>query len=323
MLLPRRLLILLCVPDAVVFKNFISMPAEPFAALRDSSRGELVKGVADAGKKTLLRAVKTMRAVVKDALAGRGHGAGSGGPGSPASSTGGKNPEDLAFRDMELYLFGQAPLLTSLYNSAAAYAVRAREQAQLLLDFGAALKALGQTEAEGGPAAESFNQVGLAAWASSTAAYEAAVCETEAFVEKLADYVRECRSVRETMEARSRASADRAEALGEVERISALISSLNANPTAQAMKDRMTAESELINAKRIAGEARAEYDNAAQQVVQQVDKMRGAMVGDFRAMLLDFVTIQVRTEVKLAAAWEKVASETGQAASAYGAVSVA
>lgn len=292
-------------PFAVAFKNFISMPAEPFSALRDGSRNQMVKGVAEKSKRTVLRVIKLATVLAKSAISqARGTGAAP----VAVTSTANKTAEDAAFRDLELYLLGQAPLLTGLYNAAAATAVRSREQAQLLLDFGAALRSMGQTE--GGALGESFTQVGLASWAASTAAYEAAVCETEAVVEKLADYVRGTRAIRETLDSRSEASAERADCLAEVERLTNLISSLNANPTPQGMKDRAQAETELVEAKKAASEARSEYDSAAAAVVAEVERHRGALLIDFRSMLLDFVTTQVRTEMKLAAAWEKVAGET-------------
>jgi hypothetical protein len=140
------------------------------------------------------------------------------------ASAAARSAEDASFRDLEGYLLGSAPLVTALYNASAVHALRAREQAQLLLDFGAALRALGQTE--GGALGDSLSAVGLAAWASSTAEYEAAVCATEALVERLADYVRLARAVRETLDARARASADLADALTHVERLKARCASL-------------------------------------------------------------------------------------------------
>ena len=67
-------------------------------------------------------------------------------------ATKGSSPDDAAFAEVEAYLLGQAGPLTAVYNAAAALAVRYREQAQLLLDHGAALRSLGGTEVRGAAA---------------------------------------------------------------------------------------------------------------------------------------------------------------------------
>jgi len=290
------------------------MPAGPFTALREGSRGDQLKGAAAEGKRVVLKALKTAKVLVQDAIAqARGSGGGpSGGGGTSVAPAGGaaaaRSAEDASFRDLEGYLLGSAPLVTALYNASAAHALRAREQAQLLLDFGAALRALGQTE--GGALGDSLSAVGLAAWASSTAEYEAAVCATEALVERLADYVRLARAVRETLDARARASADLADALTHVERLKALVASLAHSAAPSAAKDRYAAEAELGEAQRLAAAARVEYDAAAAGVVAEAARARAGQAADVRAMLLDFVTTQVRTELKLAAAWEKSTATT-------------
>jgi hypothetical protein len=279
------------------------MPAEPFTALREGSRSDQMKDVAVQGKKQVMRVLKTATVIVKDAIAQARGNAPSSAPASTASS---RTVEDSSFRDLEMYLLGQAPLITALYNSSAALALRAREQAQLLLDLGAAMRALGQTET--GALGESLNSVGLACWASSTAAYEAAVCDTEALVERLADYVRLTRAVRETLDTRSRASADLADAITTVERLRSLVTSLSMSTAPSAAKDKYSADTDLSEAQKAAAEARTQYDAGAAAVIMEVDKLRGSMVVDFRSMLLDFVHTQLKTELKLAQAWEKVAA---------------
>ncbi len=122
--------------------------------------------------------------------------------GGSSGLTKGSSIEDASFASLEAYVLGQAGPLTAVYNASAALAIRYREQAQLLLDHGAALRSLGSTE--GGAYGASLSGVGLSTWAASTAAYEQAVQETELWVERLADHVRGLRATRELLEERVR-----------------------------------------------------------------------------------------------------------------------
>jgi hypothetical protein len=301
-------------PLADPFRKFISFSPEAFAGLRDSARTDKVKGVAEEGKKQILKLVKTSVIAVQGAIASA-----RGAPNASAagSSSASRSTEDISFAELETYLLGQAPLLTALYNESASVAVRAREQAQLLLDFGASLRALGQ--AEGGPLGSSLASVGLASWAASTAAYEQAVCETELFVERLADYVRGTRAVKECVDSRGRASAELAEAVGEVERLRSLIVALGSSPTPNAARDKAQAEIDLQIAQKVSADTRAAYDRVAAGVIAEVERLRVGMRVDFQGMALDFIAIQVRTELKLAGAWERIANDVAANAVAEGA----
>jgi len=309
------------------FRKFVAFPAEALASLREGSRTELVKGVAEEGKKTVLRLVKLASVQVQSAIA---QARGAPAPSSAATAGASVSVEDMSFSELEVYLLGQAPLLTALYNEAAAVAVRAREQAQLLLDFGASLRALGQSEggmaaAPGGPPppsslGTSLVAVGLASWAASTASYEEAVCETELFVERLADYVRGTRAVKEAVESRARASAELAEAQGELERLRAFgVALANSPPTATSGKDKAQNETDMAAAQKASAAAREFYDRAAAGLIGEVERMRGQMRADFKGMLLDLVSVQVRTELKLSQAWTRIEAEAARAAAAEGA----
>ena len=307
------------------------MPQESLAEVEKGARGELVKGIAEEGKRTVLKLIKTATVQAKAIVA---QARGQPQVAVAAAGSGSATVEDMSFADLEQYLLGQAPLVTALYNEAAGVAVRAREQAQLLLDFGSALRALGQSETGAGagagaaaPAAaggvgslsSSLMSVGLASWAASTAAYEQAVCETELFVEKLADYVRLTRAVKECLDSRARASADLSEATSELERLRAVgVALANGPMTPTSGKDKAQNEIDLQIAQKAAADARAFYDKAAASVLSETERLRANMRLDFRAMLLDFVSIQVRTELKLSQAWERIREETARVATAEG-----
>lgn len=275
----------------------------------------MVKGVAEEGKKTVMKFVKTATNAVSSTIHNlRGTAVI---PSSPSTAGASRSAEDMSFAELETYLLGQAPLLTALYNEAAAVAVRAREQAQLLLDYGASLRALGHSE--GGPVGQALSVVGLASWAASTASYEQAVCETELFVEKLADYVRGTRAVKECIDSRGKASAELAEAVAEVERLRALIVALAASPTPQAAASKAQAEVDLQMAQKASSDARSFYDKCAAGVIGEVERMRSSMRSDFRSMLLEFIATQVRTDLKLASAWDRIAAEAANTVTAEGA----
>lgn len=267
----------LCASDAL--KKFVTLPYDALAAVRDGSRGEMVRSVVADSRSRVMKLVKTATTTLTTTIAEvratsfvRLHGPdaprvlshcghreaarcyqvaragrraprtayrshshlashfftwtihhhphssastthlsthartqvrGGGGLASVTAGGGftkGSSADDAAFASIESYLLGQAGPLTAVYNAAAALAIRYREQAQLLLDHGAALRSLGSTE--GGAFGGSLSSVGLSTWAASTAAYEQAVQETELFVERLADHVRGLRATKELLEER-------------------------------------------------------------------------------------------------------------------------
>jgi hypothetical protein len=257
----------------------------------------------ETGKKTLVRLLKTASSVAHDAIATVRGG------GSTAASSVSASTQDVAFAELDAYLSAQAPLVELLHGAAEKLAQRSREQAALLLEFGHSLRALGT--AEGGSIGTNLTTAGTASWASSTTAYEQSVCHMEAFVEKLADYVRDARSIRTTLDERARASHALSEAAGEVDRLRALLTALSSSVAPTAMRDRQAAESELPAAAAAATAARAYYDKTVASVLTEVERKRTCMKTDFRSILLDFVSIQVRTENKLAAAWEVTAQKIG------------
>jgi hypothetical protein len=277
------------------------MSSEAMAFARDGNGA--TQRTLESGKKTIVRLLKTAGSVASDAFASvRGSGASASGP---ASST----THDLAFAELEAYLTTQAPLIALLYNAAATLANRYREQAQLLLEYGQALRALGA--AEGGAVGSNLTHVGTACWASSTTAYEQAVCQTESFVEKLADFVRDARAVRSTLDERSRASRQLTAASNDVDRLRALLTALATSAAPTAMRERQTAEADMAMATRAAIDARTYYDKVAAAILSEVERMRASQLASFRTILLDFVSCQHRTELKLANAWEAVAARVG------------
>jgi hypothetical protein len=278
------------------------------------SRAEqLVKGGVSGGKKVMLQIFKGASSLASTAYA-----AALGAPASAAASGVSSSAHDLAFGELEAYYEAQAPLVAALYSAAAVLSNRYRDQAQTLLAHGAALKKLG--ELEGGRLGDSLSRVGLAAWAASTVAYEQAVCQTEAFVEKLADAVRMARSVRDATAERRRASAQLGALSNEVDRLRALITALTNSPAPHAARDRALAEADMAAASRLATEARVYYDKVAQAYLAEAGRYRDALTTDARTMLLDFSTIQLRTEEKLAAAWEITAQHLGGAPRAQQAI---
>jgi len=75
----------------------------------------------------------------------------------------------------------------------------------------------------------------------------------------------------------------------------------------------------MAAAQRASTAAREFYDRAAAGLIGEVERMRAHMRADFKGMLLDFVSVQVRTELKLAQAWQRIEAEAARAAAAEGA----
>ena len=296
-----------------VLRQFLSLPADAFAALREARSGSgataAVGAAATAAGKNVFSFMKSVAkdvsAAANAATGGRvgsaaGGGSGAGGAGGAGAKP--KSAEDLSFEEVEAYVQLQAPLVTVLYNRAAGAAVRAREQAQLLLEYGAALRALGA--AEGGALGGSLSSAGLAVWADSTAHYEAAVAESELLVERLADVVRGIRAAKELLAERSRASGALYEALSAVEAQRARTIALASAPSAAAAAAKPQADADLAAAQVAVTTARDYYNRVAASVITEVDRYRVSLRADFRAMLLDIVHTHARQAAKLQAGWE-------------------
>jgi sorting nexin-1/2 len=276
--------------------KFVSLPNEAMTGVREGKGGvgSSVSNAASSAGSSVVKMLKGAASSISTAVSG----------GSSGSTRAGKSGEDLSFEEVETYLFGTGPLLINLYNNAAALAGTYRDQAQLLLDYGAALRALGSSEGEALGA--SLSSTGLSTWAASTASYEQAVQETELWVERLADLVRGIKSVRSMLSERSRVSAVLADSLAAVERLRSHITALGANPSASAATEKAKLDNDLVGAQNAVTEARAHYDKVAAAVIAEVERYRGDMRADFRAMLLDFANIQIRNQTKLAQAWERI-----------------
>jgi len=303
----------LSVSDPV--RKFISLPAEAFAALRDAKKSTtaMVSHAAAAAGSGVVRALKSAATSISNVARGRGD---SGAAGAGAVR-GGRSAEDLSFGELEGYVLQQAPLVTALYNQAAAQAIKHREQAQLLLEYGAALRALGT--ADGGALGNALSQCGAAVWAGSTGAYEQAVAESELLVERIADAVRGIRAAKELLQERSRASAALADSLSVVEHLRARVTALAANPSAGAAADRARLEGELAGAQSAVTSARQYYDKVAASVIGEVERYRAGLRADFRSMLLDLAHCYARSAAKLAAAWEGITAQLAAAVTQEGA----
>jgi hypothetical protein len=86
------------------------------------------------------------------------------------------------------------------------------------------------------------------------------------------------------------------------------------------VKKRFKNEIDLAAAQKTSADARVFYDKCAAGVIAETERLRTNMRTDFKLMLLDFVSIQVRTEMKLAQAWEKIREEVNKGAVAEGVI---
>jgi len=292
---------------ADLFKRFISVSPEAMAMLRDgggSHAQALVMGTVDKSKKVILRLFKSATVLASDAYAQARGVSGTVVSGASASA------QDVAFAEVDAYLAAQAPLVAALYSAAAVLANRYREQAQVLLAYGSALRELGGAERADAPAeGDALGTVGVASWAASTTSYEQSVCLTEALVEKLADFVRNARAVKDAVAERSRASAQLSDVSAEVDRLRAQLTALGSSASPNAARDRSVAEADMAVAARALVDARAYYGKVSDALLSEVDRLREAMKIDFRTMLLQFAATQVRSEQKLAAAWESIGAK--------------
>ena len=229
-----------------------------------------------------------------------------------ASATGvSASAHDLAFAELVAYFTSQAPLVGTLYSTFAVLSNRYREQAQVLLSYGTAMRDLGAAEGGDGALGESVNALGVASWAASTAAYEQAVCQTEVVVERIADLVRAGRAVKEALVERARAASQLTELSGEVDRLRAHITALTNSPAPNAGRDRAVAEADMAGAIKVATEARTYYDKVAQAFLADALRYRTTMTTDFRDMLTNFASTQLRSEERLRVAWEKTTAALG------------
>lgn len=299
---------------ADVVKQFVSLGADAFSALTAAKKSAtaMMTGAAAAAGGGVVRLIKTAAGAIRSVARGRGES-------SAGAAPKGKSTEDISFEEIEAYMLNQAPIVTALYNQAAAQAVRHREQAQLLLEYGGAIRALGSSE--GGALGNALAQSGIALWADSTSSYELSVEESELYVERLADIVRGIRAGKEMLDERTRASSNLADSLAVVESLRARLTALTTSPAQAADKSRV--ENELVAAQSAVTSSRAQYDATAANVIAEVERYRSSLRADFTSILLDLTNIYARMADKHATAWAALGPITAAAITAEGATPLA
>jgi hypothetical protein len=306
---------------AEVFKNFISMPPELMASVREGtlSASTVAKNALNSTAKIVVQLFKSATEVASEAVAQV-----QGKPPSTSAINVSRSAEDACFSELEGYLSAQAPMVVALYNSAAALAARYREEAQLLVCFADAVSLLGREETSaragsggGGGAGGALGVdngsgaglvvVGKGLYHWATIVYEQSSCHAEAVVECLADYVRGNKAIRDALDARTAASAAMVGAAAEVDRLKANLQRLGNGGGPSAPQQRAALEQEVGAATARANEARKFYNLAADSLLNDVERHKEAMFTDIKTVLLDFTTAQHRTEAKLLTIWEQIA----------------
>jgi hypothetical protein len=270
---------------------------------REGTASAVTKKAMTSGKSTFMKLLKNASGLASDAMAQvRGESA------SASLITTPRNAEDMAFQELEAYLYTQAPMLVTLYNAAAGLAARYKEEAERQRDYALSLRALASVEGTsgGGSVGDGLNWLGVSSFASCTSTYEQACVHAELLVEKLADFVRGNKAVREALEARTEASGELIASAGEVERLRAHITALSNSHSANAAMERAKAEAEQGAALRRSQEAREYYNRAAEALLNDVERLRGGMRMDLQTILLDFTLLQLRTEHTISLSWEQV-----------------
>lgn len=303
-----------------VLQSFLTDSAEILAGKREgTSTKPSAKAGAAAGavKDAAVSGGSKVFSFIKGAVSSDSKGDDS----KPLGASASMSAEDLSFSELENYLLQRATLVNSIYTQAAAAVVHWREQAQLLLEYGAGLRGL--AGGEGGPLGTSLSATGLSVWTASTASYEQAVQESELWVELLADEVRSSKAIEELIKERRNASSSLADALSAVEKLKAQITALASAATSTAAKEKADAETELGKAVQRVQECRSRYDTVAASAISEVDRYRLHEEKAWKKMMLDWATIQWRNNHKLSMAWEKILPEVEASMAHEGAMPLA
>jgi sorting nexin-1/2 len=220
-----------------------------------------------------------------------------------------RTPEDERFDEARRYVDGFEPHVQSVSKRAAELVGRDREVANGLFEFGLAFSLLGQSEH--GALGPAMSHLGHCVDRLSVLASEEADKEQVLFVEPVRNYVRLVASVKRALDARTARQRAYEAALAEVMGKRSARARLASQPSAATgTHDRLAAaDQEVVRAEAKAEGAKEEFDLVTRRVLVEIERFKREKLLDFKAMILEFVQLQIEHHQRVEEAWRSVLPE--------------
>ena len=214
-----------------------------------------------------------------------------------------RTPEDDRFDEAKRYVDGFEPHIGAVSKRASELVSRNREVANGLFEFGLAFGLLGQSEH--GQLGTAMSQLGHCVDRLSVLAAEEADKESLLFVEPIKHYVRLVSCVKQALDARTQRQKAYEAALADVMAKRLNKSRLQAQPNVG--QDRLqAAEQEVIRAEAKAEGAKEEFDLVTRRVLVEVERWKREKLVDFKAIILEYVQLQIEHNQRVEEAWRSV-----------------
>ena len=218
-----------------------------------------------------------------------------------------KTDDDMLFDEVVSYVNGLAPQLANVQKHTSNMVLSGKELSSALFEFGEAFKVLGNAE-DKAKASDSLARA-LAAVGSTADGISATTAETAQrinvrFLEQVKDYGRMLAAVEGAIAQRREAQLAFWEAEDELGRKEAHHNKVAGQPGKEARAAKARSEWETAQEKSEA--ARRHFQRVSETFFQEVAKFKGQKVQDFRAMLLDFIQLQIDHSKKVEEEWTRV-----------------
>jgi sorting nexin-1/2 len=218
-----------------------------------------------------------------------------------------KTDDDMLFDEVVSYVNGLTPQLANVQKHTSNMVLSGKELSSALFEFGEAFKVLGNAE-DKAKASNSLARA-LAAVGSTADGISATTAETAQrinvrFLEQVKDYGRMLAAVEGAIAQRREAQLAFWEAEDELGRKEAYHNKVAGQPGKEAKAAKARGEWETAQEKSEA--ARRHFQRVSETFFQEVAKFKGQKVQDFRAMLLDFIQLQIDHSKKVEGEWMRV-----------------
>jgi len=277
---------------SVTFRKFLTAGEGEFSVLKAAALEEQKKA-----RGGLLQWVSSKSSGI---MSGLGSGAG-----------GAKTAEDISFEEVNSYVTELEPLLGAVVRHTQALIKRRRDLTNCFYEFGISFSLLGQAESDAlGGALTRFGGV-----AEKVAIFTNALADGERmyFEEPIKDFMRVITSVKEVLAMRDEKNGQLRAALSDLD--AKRVAVMKTAGLAGKDKQRALAEEEVRKAQERCAVVRTEYDAIARTVLGEVERFKADKYQDFRAILLDYVNLQIAYNERLEQAWGSLIAELEDARS--------
>jgi len=219
-----------------------------------------------------------------------------------------RSPDDELFEEINRYVHGLDTQMKNVSQQATTLVRKGKEISNGLFEFGLAFDLLGQSEADA--LGDALSKMGQTADRLSVLSAEHADQETSQFDEPLADTIKTIQSVKLSLQKRHDKRLTYSTALKTVESKQHQLAKLRAQMGMEAKA--YSVEMSLRRAQEAAQLAQNDFTTVSQRVLREVDRFKRDMAEDMRAVVLNYIHMQVEYNKRMEQIWSTLIPQLEQ-----------